>query len=67
MKAWSSVKLGELFEQIDRMSCVDHDASYHLFGGASKEMARSFVKQPIYGQRWFSGQHHSGLRVVSRW
>lgn len=32
MKAWPSVKLGELLEQIDRMERVDPDASYQLLG-----------------------------------
>ena len=48
MKAWPSVKLGELLEQIDRMERVDPDASYQLLG-VRLEGNGPFIRETVAG------------------
>jgi len=48
MKAWPSVKLGELLEQIDRMERVDPDASYQLVG-VRLEGNGPFIRETVAG------------------
>ena len=48
MKAWPSVKLGELLEQIDRMERVYPDASYQLVG-VRLEGNGPFIRETVAG------------------
>lgn len=68
MKAWPSVKLGELLEQIDRMERVDPDASYQLLG-VRLEGNGPFIRETVAGTETSAGrlnQARTGDFIYSR-
>lgn len=68
MKAWPSVKLVELLEQIDRMERVDPDASYQLLG-VRLEGNGPFIRETVTGTETSAGrlnQVRTGDFIYSR-